>query len=93
MVELPRSFLPSVDLRGRTVQRNTPTNLEDDAESTISSVQSASSVMGTSLGMSPSFGMSPVRSDLAVKLIGHLCAAGCGHYCWAANRTTEESEL
>lgn len=93
MVELPRSFLPAVDFRGRTAQRNTPTNVEDDAESTISSVQSASSVIGTSLGMSPSFGMSPARSDLAVKLIGHLCAAGCGHYCWAANRITEGSDL
>lgn len=22
---------------------------------------------------------------LTVKVVGHPCAAGCGHYCWAAN--------
>ena len=83
MVELPTSFLPSED-RGRSLNRmvQQERSKEDDSDSTsIMSTRSESSVLGTSAP-------SPTRtesSNATPRIMGHPCASGCGHFCWAAN--------
>ena len=32
----------------------------------------------------------PPQQQQSAKLAGHPCAAGCGHFCWAANRDSPE---
>jgi len=62
-----------------------PSNIEDDASSMIS----ASSAMGTANSTS-----SPTRTEQSLpsqRLMGHPCATGCGHYCWAANMVSDDS--
>ncbi|KAF9020966.1 hypothetical protein BDZ89DRAFT_1201771 [Hymenopellis radicata] len=79
MTELPRKFTPvSFDDRGRSVTRSTANTLplnDDDASSAIS---------GLGLGDSMTDTQRPLPSGNADNLMGHPCAAGCGHYCWAA---------
>ncbi|KDR78745.1 hypothetical protein GALMADRAFT_244288 [Galerina marginata CBS 339.88] len=82
MVDLPSSFLPpNSHFRGRTSLRNPPSNLEDDAGSSLS--------LQSSLMDFPA-AQSPVPTLRSATLAGHPCAAGCGHFCWAANRDSEE---
>ncbi|KAF6744343.1 hypothetical protein DFP72DRAFT_929836 [Ephemerocybe angulata] len=84
MLELPTSFsLHSSDLvedRGRSLSRTVVDRSEASVETSVASTRS--SVLGTS-------GPSPVRTESSVggvqKMMGHPCASGCGHYCWAAN--------
>ncbi|KAF8960014.1 hypothetical protein BDZ97DRAFT_1922438 [Flammula alnicola] len=99
MVDLPTSFLPN-DSRGRTSIRKPPASVEDDSSSTISSHSSvadtsvsqndASSTTSIPSGMpDTSAAQSPVHASSRT-LVGHPCAAGCGHYCWAANMDAED---
>lgn len=85
MVELPTSFLTPSEDRGRSLMRmvQDERSLKEDNSDTTSilSTRSESSVLGTSAP-------SPTRtetSSVATRLMGHSCAAGCGHFCWAAN--------
>ncbi|KAJ3531060.1 hypothetical protein NMY22_g8307 [Coprinellus aureogranulatus] len=83
-VELPTAFLPSED-RGRSllrmVQEERGTKEDNSDATSIMSAQSESSVLGTSAP-------SPTRTESSTtttRLMGHPCASGCGHFCWAAN--------
>ncbi|KAK0469994.1 uncharacterized protein EV420DRAFT_1662756, partial [Desarmillaria tabescens] len=85
MVHLPKSFVPTAaateDRRGRSVARSsTGTVIDDDSSSTISAVSTveaqASETTNTLMGRMSNF-------------IGHPCAAGCGHFCWAANGSND----
>ncbi len=85
MVHLPKSFIPAAvateDRRGRSVARSsTGTVVDDDSSSTISAVSTvdaqASETTNTLMGKMSNF-------------IGHPCAAGCGHFCWAANGSND----
>lgn len=84
MTELPRKFLPSGhDDRGRSVTRgtmntNTLSLNDDDAGSMISSSGFGDSQVDTA---------HPLPSE---NLMGHACAAGCGHYCWAATGSRDD---
>ncbi|KAF8150924.1 hypothetical protein B0H34DRAFT_156740 [Crassisporium funariophilum] len=82
MVDLPTSLLPPLlDIRCRASMRNSTSVLEDDSSSTIS-MQSTT--------VDASVTDSPVQSLRLTKLAGHPCAAGCGHFCWAANRDSQD---
>ncbi|TFK37938.1 hypothetical protein BDQ12DRAFT_713152 [Crucibulum laeve] len=84
MVELlPSSFLPSSNSssRGRTTVRGPPTVVDDDASSVISERVD---------GRGNSNEQSPIERSVGDRLTGHPCAAGCGHFCWAANGNVEE---
>lgn len=74
MVDLPSSFIPTNDFRGRASMRMSSTSVEDDAGSTADT----------------SGIPSPEQTHRPITLAGHPCAAGCGHFCWAANREWEE---
>ncbi|KAK0449993.1 hypothetical protein EV421DRAFT_1704652 [Armillaria borealis] len=85
MVHLPKSFIPAAvaaeDRRGRSAARSsTGTVVDDDSSSTISAVSTvdaqASETTNTLMGKMSNF-------------IGHPCAAGCGHFCWAANGSND----
>ncbi|KAF9532667.1 hypothetical protein CPB83DRAFT_867467 [Crepidotus variabilis] len=84
MLDIPASFLPSAnDLRGRQSARppqSASTFFDDDATSTTSM---QSSLLETST-------QSPPQQNRVVKLKGHPCAAGCGHFCWAAGGFVDE---
>jgi len=83
MVDLPSSFLPPLtDSKDWTSTRNQLNN-EDDSSSTISSQSNPIDL--SSVTESP---LQP--SHKSAKLAGHPCAAGCGHFCWAANRDSED---
>lgn len=82
MVDLPSSFLSQpTDSRDRPSTRN-QLNYEDDCSSTISS---QSNTADPSVTESP-----PQVRKSSAKLAGHPCAAGCGHFCWAASRDSED---
>ncbi|KAH9481800.1 GATOR complex protein WDR24 [Psilocybe cubensis] len=75
MVDLPSSFVPASDSsRGRASVRIASTSVEDDAGSTADT----------------SGIPSPEQPHHPKSLAGHPCAAGCGHFCWAANKEWEE---
>ncbi|KAK0193592.1 hypothetical protein F5146DRAFT_1101535 [Armillaria mellea] len=87
MVHLPKSFILAAvateDRRGRSVARSsTGTVVDDDSSSTISAVSTvdaqASETTNTLMGKMSNF-------------IGHPCAAGCGHFCWAANGSNDSA--
>ncbi|PPQ79096.1 hypothetical protein CVT25_002889 [Psilocybe cyanescens] len=74
MVDLPSSFIPTNDSRGRASIRMPSTSVEDDAGDTA-----------YTSGIP-----SPDHTHRPTTLAGHPCASGCGHFCWAANREWEE---
>ncbi|KAK0480270.1 hypothetical protein IW261DRAFT_1551305 [Armillaria novae-zelandiae] len=85
MEHLPKSVILAAvateDRRGRSVARSsTGTVVDDDSSSTISAVSTvdaqASETTNTLMGKMSHF-------------IGHPCAAGCGHFCWAANGSND----
>lgn len=80
MVELPRSFPQVTAIRVRSVTRTSPLGSEgdDDDSSTTSEI--------------PLESHSPVHDGQSGKLLGHPCAAGCGHFCWAVNGTQKKYE-
>ena len=82
MVDLVSSLSQQTDFKDRpsTYTRNQVNN-EDDASSTISS---QSNLVDSFVAESPP------QSHKSANLAGHPCAAGCGHFCWAANRDSEE---
>jgi hypothetical protein len=91
MIDLPSLFLPNA--RGRPSNRNPPSIPTDDDTMSMSSVAaSVSDALSSqndaaseiSLPTSTLATQSLVQVN-AMKLAGHPCAAGCGHYCWAAN--------
>ncbi|KAF8885529.1 hypothetical protein BD779DRAFT_1533641 [Infundibulicybe gibba] len=97
MVDLPNTnalFSNIPDVRGRTRARHDDVPSDDDATS-IASTQSSSytsSSYTTSDSASGSGGEtgpgSPQRTSpvgARGKIAGYPCAAGCGHFCWAAN--------
>lgn len=69
MVELPTSFHMISEIRGRPVTRNILSNGGDDDDM---------------ITVNPPETSSPSPRG-HTKLIGHPCASGCGHFCWAAN--------
>lgn len=84
MVDLPTTFLPpSTDSRGRSSIRPAPSIPEDDSSSMLSM---QSSLADTQSHVTES----PVNVNRPGRLAGHPCAAGCGHFCWAANQDTDE---
>ena len=97
LIDLPTSFLPqSHNVRGRPSNRNPPANpTDDDAMSTSSVAGSVSDALSsqsdaTSAISFPTSTVDTVATQSSarvntMKLAGHPCAAGCGHYCWAAN--------
>lgn len=86
MMDMPASLLsPSNDLRGRQSTRPPPystSSIIDDDTASMASMQS------NSLDALP---QSLQRETRPAKLQGHPCAAGCGHFCWAASGVVEES--
>jgi len=97
MIDLPTLFLPpSHNARGRSSNRNPPSKpTDDDAASTSSVAPSVSDALSSQGDAASAISLptstvdtlstqSPVRVN-TMKLAGHPCAAGCGHYCWAAN--------
>ncbi|KAF8813412.1 hypothetical protein BYT27DRAFT_7158298 [Phlegmacium glaucopus] len=74
---------PMVDLPSSFLPQLIDVN-EDDSSS-------SSTISSQSTPVDPSITESPLQqSHISTKLAGHLCAAGCGHFCWAANRDSEE---
>ncbi|TFK20632.1 WD40 repeat-like protein [Coprinopsis marcescibilis] len=89
MVDLPASFLPQNEDRGRSLARQM-THLSEDDHVSVSSTR------GSIADTTASVNQSPSRTDPSVigpKLVGHPCAAGCGHYCWAANGVLDDMEI
>ncbi|KAG7450975.1 WD40 repeat-like protein [Guyanagaster necrorhizus] len=85
MVHLPKSFLPATaateDHRGRSVARSsTETVVDDDSSSTTSAV--------STVDVQTSETTNTVMDKMS-DFIGHPCAAGCGHFCWAANGSND----
>jgi len=78
MTELPTLFLPASELRGRSMTRDVSPALGDDRNSPVG-------------GFDHPVEHSPVQARQAAKLVGHPCAAGCGHYCWAASGSFDAS--
>ena len=80
MVDLPTTSPPPVDddrdLSTRLTQSASGI-FDDDWASTVSMPSSG-------IDVSPSDHDSPEVSRMT-KLKGHPCAAGCGHFCWAAS--------
>lgn len=70
----------------------TTTTEDDESSSTVSgaSTEAASTAPGSAPANTP--GNSAYQSPVTRKqhpLFGHPCAAGCGHFCWAANANPE----
>ena len=102
MVELPTSF-PKRDGRGRPSTRySQPTDdISNISSSSLSSmttestsqIDASSTVSTLSSAADPLYSaQSPTHNSLH-KLTGHPCAAGCGHYCWAANMLGDGVDL
>ena len=86
MVDLPSS-LPQPLTRHQQQQQQQQqqnNNNEDDSSSTTSS-QSNPVDQLSFVTESP-----PQQYHKSPKLAGHPCAAGCGHFCWAANRDLDD---
>jgi WD repeat-containing protein 24 len=75
MVELPRLIPPATETRGQSVARSSPMGREADDDDS-----------STTTSENPLEGYSPAPTQSS-KLIGHPCAAGCGHFCWAVSGT------
>ncbi|EAU84127.2 hypothetical protein CC1G_08668 [Coprinopsis cinerea okayama7 len=61
-----------------------------DTSSTRGSIIGSSSIMGDT---NSEIADSPAGTDQSVtRLMGHPCAAGCGHFCWAANSVLDVSD-
>ena len=84
MVDLPSSLPQPLTRHQQQQQLNN--NNEDDSSSTTSSSQSNPVDQSSFVTESPpqQYHKSPK------KLAGHPCAAGCGHFCWAANRDLDD---
>jgi len=82
MVDLHNPYMPGGGhVPGAKERARKPTtSAEYDSASTVSL---ESSILGVT---------SMIRSPIQNSSIyaGHPCAAGCGHYCWAANKPREE---
>lgn len=70
--------MPLAENRGRSEARISPPieGGSDDESSTTVDLTTAEN--------------SPIYIGRRRKLAGHPCAAGCGHYCWAANEDSDE---
>lgn len=84
MVDLPTHYPPPADdfrdqeLPGPALSASS--EADEDSESTVSMESSTVDV--------PPLDSPKVRR--ITKLRGHPCAAGCGHFCWAASRRVDE---
>lgn len=78
MIVLPNALIPLTnDTRGCTLARdNSLGSVTDDDDSSVISMHSNSDSLQEG---------SPACGPESAGLAGHPCAAGCGHYCWAAN--------
>ena len=85
MVDLPSSLPQLADPRDHHPSTRNQQNNEDDS---ISMSSSQSNAMDASVSESPP--LQTHRNHKSAKLTGHPCAAGCGHFCWAANRDSED---
>lgn len=102
MVELPAtSFLPpspTEEDRGRSLSRQLAVRSEDGDSTSVASTRTSTSIVATSVASTQgSGGQSPARtetdSNVPMKMLGHPCATGCGHYCWAVNVTHDVLDL
>ena len=83
MVDLPSSSPQLTDSRDHPSTRYQQNN-EDDS---ISMTSSQSNLIDSFVSESP---LQTHQDRKSAKLAGHPCAAGCGHFCWAANRDSED---
>ncbi|ETW85124.1 hypothetical protein HETIRDRAFT_424556 [Heterobasidion irregulare TC 32-1] len=74
----PSPSLSEIGLRGRSLSRSGTEMAEDEGSNSTDGKFEASGL--------------PTPATLAQtrRLMGHPCAAGCGHYCWMANERVEE---
>lgn len=74
----PSPSLSELGLRGRSLSRSGTEIAEDEGSNSTDGKFEASGL--------------PTPATLAQtrRLMGHPCAAGCGHYCWMANERVEE---
>ena len=89
LVDLPGSSIPTTTTINSDapamLQRSGSGSTDEDAGSTTSTFNSL---------FEPSVESSPLRMSQRTfqsRLAGRLCAAGCGHFCWATNAISDES--
>ncbi|KIY64047.1 hypothetical protein CYLTODRAFT_359035 [Cylindrobasidium torrendii FP15055 ss-10] len=84
MDELPSQFEPHEDDRGRPVTRGSLSALLHQDDLTDEGVGgSARDLHGDGM-------LRPLPTTNTDNLMGHPCAAGCGHFCWAATGARDE---
>jgi len=80
MVDLPTTFLPPAEDKELPRPPRSAPIFDDDSASTVSLQNIATEVSPFDI---PEVGR-------MTKLKGHPCAAGCGHFCWAASGETDD---
>lgn len=79
MSDLPNTLLSSsINVRGYQSPKQPPSSTLNTVEDDSSSTVSHSSAVEVPV-------MNLEEPDQLAKLRGHPCAAGCGHFCWAAS--------
>jgi len=68
--EVPSLFAPLVDVEARTPAKGSPSLGGLDHDNVTVTMKSEAS---------------PVHIPGKIKMRGHRCAAGCGHFCWVVN--------
>jgi hypothetical protein len=86
MVDLPTTTLPDIrdqESSSRLAAANSASSVVDDDSASTASMQS-------SVPEVVPFDSPQVGRVASSRLRGHLCAAGCGHFCWAASGEVDD---